>query len=81
MKVGDVLSTDFTGSLTLLAEDIPMFRGTYGMSRGQQAVKVGDLIRRTRQGAAEGLVSKRPAASASGSSAATSLVTTSLGAR
>jgi flagellar motor switch protein FliM len=54
MKVGDVLSTDFTGSLTLLAEDIPMFRGTYGMSRGQQAVKVGDLIRRTRPGAAEG---------------------------
>jgi flagellar motor switch protein FliM len=53
MKVGDVLSTDFTGTLTLLAEDIPMFRGTYGMSRGQQAVKVGNLIRRTRPGATE----------------------------
>ncbi len=51
MKAGDVLSTDFTGSLTLYAEDIPMFRGTFGMSRGQQAVKVENLIRRTRRGA------------------------------
>jgi flagellar motor switch protein FliM len=40
-------------TLTLLAEDIPMFRGMYGMSRGQQAVKVGDLIRRTRPGAVD----------------------------
>jgi flagellar motor switch protein FliM len=55
MKAGDILSTDFAGTLTLLAEDIPMFRGTYGMSRGQQAVKVGDLIRRPRPAATEPL--------------------------
>jgi flagellar motor switch protein FliM len=48
MKAGDVLSTDFTGTLTLLAEDIPMFRGAYGLSHGQQAVQIEDLIRRIR---------------------------------
>jgi flagellar motor switch protein FliM len=81
MKVGDVLSTDFTGTLTLLAEDIPMFRGTYGMSSGQQAVKVGDLIRRTRPRGADDVVSRRRTASTSATSADTPLITTSLGAR
>jgi flagellar motor switch protein FliM len=80
MKAGDVLSTDFAGTLTLLAEDVPMFRGTYGMSRGQQAVKVGDLIRRTRPATADELVSKRPAATAA-ASAASPLTATSMGAR
>jgi flagellar motor switch protein FliM len=76
MKVGDVLSTDFSGTLTLLAEDIPMFRGTYGMSRGQQAVKVDDFIRRTRPAGTDGSVARRGGA-ASASSAATPSVTTS----
>ena len=47
MKAGDVLPTDFGGSLTLFAEDVPMFRGTYGLSHGQQAIKIQDLIRRS----------------------------------
>ena len=60
MKPGDVLSTDFAGTLTLIAEDIPMFRGTYGNSHGQQAVKVENLIRRTRPGSgSDGLALKR----------------------
>ena len=79
MKAGDVLSTDFTGSLTLLAEDIPMFRGTYGQSRGQQAVKVGDFIRRPRPGALDD-AARRAGGPASAASTATSLVTPSLGA-
>jgi flagellar motor switch protein FliM len=48
MRPGDVLSTDFSGTLTLIAEDIPMFRGAYGLSHGQQAVQIEDLIRRIR---------------------------------
>lgn len=55
MRPGDVLTTDFTGTLTLIAEDIPMFRGTFGNSRGQQAVKIDDLIRRIRPGGIVGL--------------------------
>jgi flagellar motor switch protein FliM len=80
MKAGDVLSTDFAGTLTLLAEDIPMFRGTYGMSRGQQAIKVGDLIRRPRPAATDEIVSRRPGTT-SAASAATPLTATSVGAR
>jgi len=58
MRPGDVLSTDFNGTLTLIAEDIPMFRGTYGLSRGQQAIKIDDLIRRTRPGGFTGIPPK-----------------------
>ena len=61
LKAGDVLGTDFTGTLTLIAEDIPMFRGTYGMAHGQQAVKIDDLIRRHRP-AGDVLITKRSAA-------------------
>ena len=46
MQAGDVLPTDFSGNLTLLAEDVPMFRGALGLSRGQQAIKIENLLRR-----------------------------------
>jgi len=54
MKAGDVLPTDFAGTLTLIAEDVPMFRGAYGLCKGQQAVKIGDLIRARTPSAAAG---------------------------
>ena len=41
-----MLPCDFTGKVTLVAEDVPVFRGGLGMSRGRQAVKVQDRIRR-----------------------------------
>jgi len=63
MKAGDVLSTDFTGTLTLIAEDIPMFRGAYGLSHGQQAVQIEDLIRRIRPASASQLTTAPGAAS------------------
>ncbi len=46
LKPGDVIPCDFTGKVTLLAETVPMFRGTFGLSRGQQAVKIDERIRR-----------------------------------
>jgi flagellar motor switch protein FliM len=46
MKAGDVLPCDFSGRVTLVAEDVPVFRGGLGISRGRQAVKVHDRIRR-----------------------------------
>ena len=33
LRAGDVLTTDFAGELTVFAEDVPMFRGTFGLSR------------------------------------------------
>jgi flagellar motor switch protein FliM len=50
MKAGDVLPCDFTGKVTLIAEDVPIFRGGLGNSRGRQAVKVQGRVRRGRPG-------------------------------
>jgi flagellar motor switch protein FliM len=48
MKAGDILPCDFTGRATILAEDVPIFRGTFGVSNGQQAVQIEDRISRNR---------------------------------
>ena len=46
LKAGDILPCDFAGKVTVLAESVPVFRGSYGVSRGQQAVKVEERVRR-----------------------------------
>ncbi len=46
LKPGDVIPCDFDGNVTLYAEGIPVVRGSYGASRGQQAVKVSQRIAR-----------------------------------
>jgi flagellar motor switch protein FliM len=49
LKPGDLIPCDFAGSVTLLAEGIPIVRGSYGASRGQQSVKVEEHLARNRQ--------------------------------
>jgi flagellar motor switch protein FliM len=46
MKAGDVVPCDFAGSVTLMAEDVPIFRGSFGLSHGLQAVKVEERVRK-----------------------------------
>ena len=46
LKPGDVLPCDFTGKATVLAEGVPLFRGAFGVSRGQQCVRYEQKIRR-----------------------------------
>ena len=46
LKPGDIVPCDFSGKVTVLAETVPVFRGSYGVSRGQQAVKVEERVRR-----------------------------------
>jgi len=46
LKPGDVIPCDFSGKVTLLAESVPLFRGSFGLSRGQQAVKIESQVRR-----------------------------------
>jgi flagellar motor switch protein FliM len=46
LKPGDVIPCDFSGKVTLLAESVPLFRGSFGLSRGQQAVKIESHVRR-----------------------------------
>ncbi len=48
LKPGDVVPCDFAGKATVLAERVPVFRGALGLSRGQQAVKVEERVRRSR---------------------------------
>jgi flagellar motor switch protein FliM len=48
LSPGDVLPSDFVGQVTLFAEDVPVFRGTYGSSGGQHALKVSERVGRTR---------------------------------
>ena len=48
MKTGDILPCDFNGRATILAEDVPIFKGTFGVSNGQQAVQIEDRISRLR---------------------------------
>jgi flagellar motor switch protein FliM len=58
LKPGDVVPCDFAGQVTVLAESVPVFRGTFGLSRGQQAVKVDSRVRRPKIG--EPASHKRP---------------------
>ena len=58
LKPGDVISCDFSGKATLLAEAIPLFRGTFGLSRGLQAVRIDERVRRPKP-AAEPLQPKK----------------------
>jgi flagellar motor switch protein FliM len=46
MKPGDVIPCDFNGRATIFAEDVPVFRGTFGVSRGQQAVQIEERVAR-----------------------------------
>ncbi|HEY0942789.1 MAG TPA: flagellar motor switch protein FliM [Steroidobacter sp.] len=48
MKAGDILPCDFNGRATILAEDVPIFKGTFGVSNGQQAVQIEERISRIR---------------------------------
>ncbi len=48
LKPGDILPTDFDGKATMLVEEVPLFKGTFGASRGQQAIKLESRIHRGR---------------------------------
>ncbi|HUN26961.1 MAG TPA: flagellar motor switch protein FliM [Steroidobacteraceae bacterium] len=60
LKPGDVIPCDFSGKVTLLAESVPVFRGSFGLSRGQQAVKIDERIRRSKPVPADANPVKKP---------------------
>ncbi|MBS0580732.1 MAG: flagellar motor switch protein FliM [Proteobacteria bacterium] len=47
LKPEDILPCDFNGKVTLCAQDLPVFRGSFGLSRGQQAMKIEERLRRS----------------------------------
>jgi flagellar motor switch protein FliM len=61
MKPGDVIPCDFSGKATVLAEGVPLFRGSFGVSRGQQCVRYEQRVRRPKQNAVDVmLLRKKP---------------------
>lgn len=44
LQPGDVIPCDFDGQVTVYAEGVPLLRGSYGVSRGQQAIKVASRL-------------------------------------
>jgi flagellar motor switch protein FliM len=59
LKPGDIVPCDFAGKVTVLAEDVPIFRGSYGLSHGMQAVKVEERVRRSNIPSNDTAVAKR----------------------
>ena len=53
LKPGDVIPCDFSGKATVLAEGVPLFRGSFGVSRGQQSVRFEQRVRRPRTNAVD----------------------------
>ena len=45
LKPGDVIPIDLPGSVNLLVEGLPLFRGIFGVSRGKRAIKIQRRIR------------------------------------
>ncbi len=45
LKTGDVIPIDFPESVTADVDGVPVFRGQYGLSRGNRAIKVEEMIR------------------------------------
>lgn len=45
LKAGDVIPIEFPSQVLLRAENVPAFRGTYGVSRGNRAIKVTEAIK------------------------------------
>ena len=48
LKVGDIIPIDMPETITVESEEIPLFRGTLGVSRGNAAVKVTERVTRTK---------------------------------
>jgi flagellar motor switch protein FliM len=60
MKAGDILPCDFNGRATVMAEEVPIFRGTFGVSHGQQAVQIDERVTRNKSRMLETLLAHKP---------------------
>ena len=48
LQPGDILPCVSSGQATVMAEDVPVFRGTFGVSHGQQAVQIDERVARSK---------------------------------
>jgi flagellar motor switch protein FliM len=63
LKAGDIIPVDFTGRATVIAEDVPVFRGNYGVSHGMHALKIDERIMRHKPKILDALMGAASAAS------------------
>jgi flagellar motor switch protein FliM len=59
LKPGDVIPCDFSGKATVFAEGVPLFRGSYGASRGQQSVRFEQRVKRPRTHAVDAMLLRK----------------------
>ncbi|HEY5807423.1 MAG TPA: flagellar motor switch protein FliM [Povalibacter sp.] len=59
LEAGDIIPCDFTGRATVLAEDVPVFRGTFGVSHGQQAVQIEERVSRFKPKTLDSLLAQK----------------------
>jgi flagellar motor switch protein FliM len=60
LRPGDILPCDFSGRATVLAENVPIFRGTFGVSHGQQAVQIEERVTRFKPKILDTLLANKP---------------------
>ena len=46
LKEGDIIPIEYPESITLVVDEVPLFRGTYGVSKGSKAVKINEIVER-----------------------------------
>ena len=46
LQAGDIIPIDYPEKITVVAEDVPVFRGTYGLHKGSKAIKILEMIER-----------------------------------
>ncbi len=60
LKPGDIIPCDFAGRATVVAEDVPVFRGQYGVRHGVQAVKIEERVTRHKPKILDTLLAHKP---------------------
>jgi len=63
LKPGDIVPCDFNGRATIMAEDVPIFRGKFGVSRGMQAVQIDERVTRQKPKILDVLLTTKPTTS------------------
>lgn len=46
LKEGDIISINCPDKITVVAEHVPLFRGTFGVCHGKKAIKIQEIIKR-----------------------------------
>ena len=60
LKPGDIVPCDFSGRATVVAEEVPVFRGHFGVAHGVQAIKIDERVSRNKSKILDKLLAHKP---------------------